>query len=101
MDGVLALTIVLATLMVVATGWILTLLRRNSELSESLIRNAELASQERLALTRQHAEQRENLRIECMFRLDSMQRDITHSFSQLLAEKLTAALARSRTGPVR
>lgn len=72
--------------------------RRNDSLSEALIQVVRLSSEERLALTRKHAEERETLRTECMLRLDSMQRNITASFTQLLATKLSELRPRSRSG---
>lgn len=62
--------------------------RRNDSLSDILTKVVQISSDERLALTQQHADQREKLRVECMLQLDSTQRNIMASFTQMLLEKL-------------
>lgn len=71
--------------------------RRNDSLSEALIQVVRLSSEERLSLTRKHADEREKLRTECMLQLDAMQRNITASFTRLLAERLSELRPRSRS----
>lgn len=72
--------------------------RRNDSLSDILTRVVQTSSDERLALTLKHAEEREKLRTECMLQLDSMQRTITDSFSRVLSQKLKGSPAPSRAG---
>jgi hypothetical protein len=78
--------------------WISFLQRRNDLLSDTLMQVVLTNSEERLSLTLKHTDEREKLRTECMLQLDSTLRSITASFTQLLAERLSALLAKSRTG---
>lgn len=72
--------------------------RRNDSLSDILTQVVRTSSDERLSLTRKHADEREKLRTDCMLQLDAMQRTITASFSQVLLQKLRELLPESRTG---
>src|SRR5688500_18136826 len=72
--------------------------QRNDSLSDTLIQVVQLASEERLALTLKHAEEREKLRTECMLQLDSAHRTTTASFNQLLLQKLSESRQASQTG---
>lgn len=73
---------------------------RNDSLSDTLTQVVQVSSEERLSLTRKHAEERERLRTESMLQLDAMQRNITASFTEMLLAKLTALPPRSPTGRV-
>lgn len=96
---VLAVLALLLLVMTILMGiWIGYLQRRNDSLSDALTQVVLTNSEERLSLTLKHTDEREKLRTECMLQLDSMQRNITASFTQLLAERLSALLAKSRTG---
>lgn len=72
--------------------------RRNDLLSDILTQVVRTSSDERLALTNKHAEERENLRTECMLRVDAAQRSITTSFTEMLLQKLSELPPRSRAG---
>ena len=72
--------------------------RRNESLSDVLMQVVQTSSEERLALTKKHAEERERLRTECMLQLDSMQRNITASFTEMLLQKLKELPTRSLSG---
>jgi len=72
--------------------------RRNDSLSDTLTQVVLTSSEERLALTKKHAEEREKLRLECMLQLDSMQRNITASFTEMLLQKLRELRPASRAG---
>lgn len=71
---------------------------RNDSLSDTLTQVVQTSSDERLALTKKHADEREKLRTECMLQLDSMQRNITASFTEMLLAKLKELPTRSRSG---
>jgi hypothetical protein len=72
--------------------------RRNDSLSDVLMRVVQTSSDERLALTKKHADERERLRTECMLQLDSMQRSTLHSFTELLMQKLRELPTKSLSG---
>lgn len=72
--------------------------RRNDSLSDTLTQVVQLSSEERLALTKQHGEERERLRTESMLQLDAMQRTITASFSEMLLQKLRELRPASPSG---
>jgi hypothetical protein len=72
--------------------------RRNDSLSDVLTQVVRTSSEERLSLTRKHADERERLRTECMLQLDAMQRTITTSFSQVLSQRLRDLRPPSQTG---
>ncbi len=72
--------------------------RRNESLSDALMQVVQLGSDERLALTKHHAEEREKLRVESMLQLDATHRNIAASYTELLLQKLRESRPRSRTG---
>lgn len=94
----LVLASVLGFLAILTTLRNRDLQRRNDSLSDVLMKVVRTSSDERLSLTKKHADERERLRTECMLQLDSMQRNITASFSQVLLTKLSEMRPGSRTG---
>ena len=61
---------------------------RIDSLSDALTRHAELASAERLDLTRRHADERERLRTEMLLQHDATLRNILASLEQGLLQRL-------------
>lgn len=72
--------------------------RRNDSLSDVLMQVVQTSSDERLALTRKHADEREKLRLECMLQQDATQRNLTASFTEMLLQKLRELRPASQSG---
>lgn len=91
-------TLILAVLVIMLLKRNRDLQRRNDSLSDILIQVVQTSSEERLALTRKHADEREKLRTDCMLQLDATQRTITDSFTQMLLQKLKELRPASPSG---
>jgi hypothetical protein len=67
---------------------ITALLRRNEQLSDVLMENVRLHSDERLKMTEKHAREREQLQTDHLLQHDATLRNILHSFEEGLLTRL-------------
>jgi signal transduction histidine kinase len=95
---VLVPTLILASVLIMLLRRNRDLQRRNDSLSDILTQVVQTSSDERLSLTRKHADEREKLRLECMLQLDATHRTTTSWFTEMLLQKLKELRPASPSG---